>query len=116
VIKRTTAAEAAAEAAGQAPPVWVTRTPASADQLDFSEFHDLMHSIWHCLRCKNPADHIAHAGGWQRHLAMKWTYQWSDRVRALVWCTIFRRHDFTAAYRRDGTVAGISCRDCSKPS
>lgn len=85
------------------------KPPTRPEQLDFSEFHPLFHSLWRCR---------GYPGGRRRHLAYKWESQWSSHVRRFWRCTLLHRHDYQKWWRNDlhagWILSGETCSDCYK--
>lgn len=84
-------------------------------ELDFSEFHDLMHPIWD-LHCGDMP------GGRSRHFSLAWHYKWKPWLRRNTACRIGWHSwvDFWSSAGRDDdgkrlhVYGGKLCPDCHK--
>lgn len=77
-------------------------------KLDFSEYHDLFHSLWECR---------GYPGGRRRHINYLWDFKYRDRLRELTLCKI-GRHIYVDWFltvgpgELGGPPVGRSCLAC----
>lgn len=85
----------------------MTDEPIKVHNLDFSQFHDLMHLPFtpYCLR---------QYGGPLRHVSLWWEFVAHEKLRKLAWCRC-GRHRWVEWSRTGSTEKFFACRDCLEP-